>query len=187
MSNFQANVPLVNTKFVDDAGYVTESWFIFLIQLWRRTGGTTPSGPSLTVADVLAIEETTAVHGVGISDNLSSFPTQVTYANPPQSKSSLGEQETMAVPQLASKMADMVFAPILPQIVDETFTSGVDFTAGTTTTLTLKESFSSSPRLWIFFDAAFQGDDQYTLTGTSLTFSSVIPVGTNKVYLKGIR
>jgi hypothetical protein len=52
--------------------------------------------------------------------------------------------------------------------------------------LTLPSSFSSATKLWIFFDAAFQGDDQYSLAGTTLTFTSAIPSGVNKVYVKGL-
>jgi hypothetical protein len=54
----QTDVPLVNVPFTDPkTGVVTETWFLFLIQLWRRTGGSGGVTPeSLTIDDVLALE-----------------------------------------------------------------------------------------------------------------------------------
>lgn len=65
------------------------------------------------------------------------------------------------------------------------FVAGVDFTAGVSTTLTLSQNYGSASNLWIAFDAAEQGADTYSLSGTTLTFSSPIPLGTSKVYVKG--
>lgn len=65
------------------------------------------------------------------------------------------------------------------------FVNGVDFTAGTSTTLTLSQNYGSTSNLWVAFDAAEQGADSYTLTGNTLTFNAPIPVGTNKVFVKG--
>ena len=65
------------------------------------------------------------------------------------------------------------------------FVAGVDFTAGTSTTLTLSKSYGAAANLWVAFDAGEQGADSYTLSGTTLTFNAAIPVGTSKVYVKG--
>ncbi|WP_233854126.1 glycoside hydrolase family 55 protein [Paraburkholderia sp. HD33-4] len=65
------------------------------------------------------------------------------------------------------------------------FVNGVDFTAGTTTSLTLSQNYGSASNLWVAFDGVEQGGDTYTLSGNTLTFNAVIPVGTNKVYVKG--
>ncbi|WP_233854115.1 hypothetical protein [Paraburkholderia sp. HD33-4] len=65
------------------------------------------------------------------------------------------------------------------------FANGVDFTAGTTTSLTLSQAYGSAARLWVAFDGVEQGADSYTLSGTTLTFNAAIPVGTTKVYVKG--
>lgn len=60
-----------------------------------------------------------------------------------------------------------------------------DFTPGTTTSLTLSNNYGSASNLWVAFDAGEQGADTYSLSGTTLTFNSPIPVGINKVYVKG--
>ena len=68
------------------------------------------------------------------------------------------------------------------------FVAGVDFTDGSTTSLTLSNNYGSVDNIWVAFDAALQGADQYTLGGAAnetLTFNSPIPVGTEKVYVKG--
>lgn len=168
MANLQANVPLVSTPFVDGNGNVTEAWFLFLIQLWRRTGGGGGDTGSITLNDVLSVEETFAQHPVVSADGL------------------MGEM-TFSCSETERNLLDMIFAPVATQMVNESFTSGTDFTPGTTTSLTLKESFSSAAQLLVFFDGTFQGDDQYSLTRTTLTFTSAIPVGVSKVYVKGLR
>lgn len=71
-------------------------------------------------------------------------------------------------------------------VADQTFVSGVDFTPGVTTSLTLSQAFGAEQRLWVFFDSAYQGDDQFTLSGTTLTFTAPIPVGVSQVYVKGL-
>jgi hypothetical protein len=173
-TTIQTDVPLVNVPFVDQQGNVTEAWFLFLIQLWRRTGGSGGTPPdSLTVADVLALEET---FSVPVAD-------------------STVDQNGMTLARAPDQAAllEMIFAPITASagssgsIADQIFSSGVDFTPGTTTVLTLSNTFANGAQLWVFFDAAFQGDDQYSLSGTTLTFTSAIPVGVSKVYVKGIR
>lgn len=68
------------------------------------------------------------------------------------------------------------------------FVAGVDFTAGTSTTLTLSQNYGSSDNLWVYFDAGQQGNDTFSLGGTNnetLTFNAPIPLGTQKVYVKG--
>lgn len=178
MANLQTNVPLVNEAFVDpQTGRITEAWFIFLIQLWRRTGGTGGGGEtSITLNDVFAIEETFG------------------HAAPLSVKDFLSQEMAIARPSTQYTIHEMVFAPIggsisggSGNIADQIFSSGTDFTPGTTTTLTLANSFTNAAQIWAFFDGTFQGDDQYSLSGVTLTFTSAIPVGVSKVYVKGLR
>jgi hypothetical protein len=65
------------------------------------------------------------------------------------------------------------------------FVAGVDFTAGTTTALTLSKNYVSASNLWVAFDGIEQGANTYTLSGTTLTFNAAIPVGTTNVFVKG--
>lgn len=65
------------------------------------------------------------------------------------------------------------------------FAAGVDFTAGTTTSLTLSNNYGAQANLIVAFDAATQGADSFSLSGKTLTFTSAIPVGVSKVYVKG--
>ena len=63
----------------------------------------------------------------------------------------------------------------------ETFTDGVDFTAGVTTTLTLGAGDIEMSNLLVLFDAAAQQQTEYTLAAGVITFDSAIPVGVLQV------
>jgi hypothetical protein len=69
------------------------------------------------------------------------------------------------------------------------FVAGVDFVAGPgPTSVTLSQNYGSAGNLWVQFDAASQGGDTFTLGGANnetLTFPAGIPVGTQKLYVKG--
>jgi hypothetical protein len=65
------------------------------------------------------------------------------------------------------------------------FVAGVDFTPGTTTSLTLSQTYGTAADLWVAFDALEQGANTYTLSGKTLTFNAPIPVGTTDVFVKG--
>lgn len=69
-------------------------------------------------------------------------------------------------------------------MVIDTFTAGVDFTPGVTTQLTLSREPGSPANLEIFFDPLFQGPDQWSVLGTSLTFNDPIPGSTTKVFAR---
>jgi hypothetical protein len=146
-------MPNPGVPFLDASGRISQVWWAFLLSLFQRTGGGgSPPQPSITLEDVLSLEQ------------------------------------TMGAPSMPDQLPEMIFPPpALPTIADQTFSSGPDFTPGTTTVLTLASSFSSAAQLWVFFDGTFQGDDQYSLNGTTLTFTDVIPVGVSKVYIKGLR
>ena len=55
------------------------------------------------------------------------------------------------------------------------------FTAGTTTSLTLANPPATVAGLLVFFDPAWQNTGNYTLSGSTLTFGSAIPVGVTEV------
>lgn len=71
-------------------------------------------------------------------------------------------------------------------MVPQEFVAGTGFTPGTTTQLTLSSNFGSGANLWVDFDGTPQHyPDDFSLNGTTLTFTSPIPVGVSKVYTKG--
>lgn len=107
MSNLQADIPLINVPFVDDKGNVSEPWFIFLIQLWRRTGGSSPGGGVLTVGDVIGLEQTFNQPAMS-KDKLGAF--DMTFA-PVQAVMKMADV-VVSQPQSASKIADMVMPPV---------------------------------------------------------------------------
>lgn len=194
MANLATNVPLVNEAFVDpQTGKITEAWFIFLIQLWRRTGGGGGTEPtSITLDDVFSIEQTFGYSApAGVADFLSQLDTMV---RPVISESALSGEATFGSPGPKDSLTDMIFAPLggsagsgSGNIADQMFVSGTGFTPGVTTSLTLANTFTNGAQVWVFFDGTFQGDDQYSLSGTTLTFTSAIPVGVGTVYVKGLR
>lgn len=68
------------------------------------------------------------------------------------------------------------------------FTAGVDFIAGTSNSVTLSQNYVSVSNLFAAFDAGDQGGDTLSLGGAGnkvLTFNAVIPLGTQKIYVKG--
>lgn len=66
----------------------------------------------------------------------------------------------------------------------DSFTSGVDFTAGVTAQLTLSRAPGTAANLEIFFDGTYQGSDQWSLNGAVVTFNGAIPTGTSKVFAR---
>lgn len=221
MANLQANVPLIDVPPIDlKTGKWNEAWFLFLIQLFRRTGGTNGGDGQLTINDVLGVEETFALPAVDpnftigemtmaqpASDSVidmlfapaantdyAQAASAVTLGASPATYTSTSRQGLHITGGVVTNLTLQRGPTVLPignsasDIVDKTFVSGTDFTPGTTTTLTLPNSFGAISRIWVFFDATFQGDDQIaSLVGTTLTFTSAIPVGTSRVYVKGLQ
>jgi hypothetical protein len=76
-------------------------------------------------------------------------------------------------------------AGLVGNMTDDVFIAGTDFTPGTTTQLTLSVGAGSITNTWIFFDAAYQADNSIaSLNGTTLTFTTPIPVGVQTVTVK---
>jgi hypothetical protein len=73
---------------------------------------------------------------------------------------------------------------LIGNITDAKFVSGVDYVPGTTTQLTLPAAPGSVTNMWVFFDSAYQADDQLSVSGTTLTFNTPIPVGVQEVNVK---
>lgn len=77
-------------------------------------------------------------------------------------------------------IAELVASP-----ATETFAAGADFIPGVTLALALANQYLSKNNIEVFFDASFQGPDQFTLIGNALTFISPIPSGVQSVYVRG--
>lgn len=56
--NLVTNIPLIDVAPIDPrTGKWTEAWFIFFVQLFRRTGGDSGGDGQLTIADILGLED----------------------------------------------------------------------------------------------------------------------------------
>jgi hypothetical protein len=65
------------------------------------------------------------------------------------------------------------------------FVAGTDFIGGTTTQLVLSRAPGNKANVWVEFDAAYQGGDQIqSIVGNILTFTSAIPPGVQRVYVR---
>jgi hypothetical protein len=90
---------------------------------------------------------------------------------------------------------NVTFTAAIPSYVSKVYVIGIaigniaqegPFTGSGQTTLTLSQAYPSSANLLIHFDGGFQGPDQYTISGTTLTFSSAVPAGVLKIYVVAI-
>ena len=63
----------------------------------------------------------------------------------------------------------------------DTYNSGTDFTPGTTTSLTMTGNPLVKANTQVYFDGSYQEKEDYNITGTTITFTSAIPIGTSKV------
>lgn len=74
---------------------------------------------------------------------------------------------------------------LLGNITDNTFTaSGGGFVPSTTTQLTISSSPISAANVWVYFDAAYQTPDTWSVSNTTITFNAPIPVGVQEVNIK---
>ncbi|CAB3731133.1 hypothetical protein [Paraburkholderia rhynchosiae] len=188
-----ANLPKQKHPF-DDAGkvFVNKEWYLALLGIVSQING---GNGGVSVEDVQLLEAVDAAEG--IDSSISKLLTDI------------NEMVQLVVPQDALEAVLtrlkrietlLAFMPEYPDssstrgtIFDEKgsggtpgFAATADFTPGTTTSLTLSQSYQSAAHLWVTFDADVQGADQFTLSGRTLTFSSAIPVGVSKVFVKGI-
>jgi hypothetical protein len=60
----------------------------------------------------------------------------------------------------------------------------VDFTAGTSTTLTLASTPASEANIMVFFDGVWQASTEWSFVATTITFGSAIPVGVARVEIR---
>ena len=74
--------------------------------------------------------------------------------------------------------------------VVDNFTSGVDFTAGSSTTVTLSAAPATENAIIVTMDGVTQHHDTYSVSRTTLTFDAAIPSGVSNIevqfYIKAI-
>jgi len=63
----------------------------------------------------------------------------------------------------------------------DTLTNGPDFTAGTSSQVTLSASPASENSVWVYFDGIAQHHSEYTVSGSVVSFNEVIPVSTETI------
>jgi len=61
MSNYATNVPLINEPFITPDGRISQTWFMFLLQLFRRTGGTSGNALDDVAIDVATMADDPAI------------------------------------------------------------------------------------------------------------------------------
>jgi hypothetical protein len=66
-------------------------------------------------------------------------------------------------------------------VVRDEFVDGVDFTAGTTTQLTLTNTPPDTDSILIFFDGGYQQFDSWSIATDTITFTAAIPLGVQRV------
>lgn len=82
------------------------------------------------------------------------------------------------------KVTEDTSGGLLGVMTDNTYLSGSDFTPGTTTSLTISSQPGSKANTWVYFDGVYQTPDTYSLSLSTITFTSAIPVGVAKVNIK---
>lgn len=126
-SSFNVNIPPPNAPFMDDSGRVNQVWWMFLLQLFRRTGDESGGDGQLTIDDVLALEAdipvpidiATEVARLGIAlQQVFAALAAIQQAGP-----TFGE--VWAAPSAPAALAEMTMAPGAPQssMSDMTFPS----------------------------------------------------------------
>ena len=66
-------------------------------------------------------------------------------------------------------------------MTSDTFVDGVDYTSGTSTTVTLSASPATENNVTVTFDGVVQHHSQYSIAANVVTFSSAIPLGVGEI------
>jgi hypothetical protein len=196
-TNFpDVGVPLVDPK----TGRLSMVWFQLLIALFNRTGGTSGDSGSTQelsevaqqIASLVPVDYGAALRIADVEATLSVLAGAVTQSEPDSFVPTHGIQDAPDLHAVATQTAngfmsgaDKAKLDAMTATVEDRFVSGTGFTPGTTTSLTLSKAYANAAAVTVHFDGVFQGSDQYTIAGTTITFTSAIPVGTQTVYARG--
>ena len=69
-------------------------------------------------------------------------------------------------------------------VFSDTFTAGVDYTAGSSSQVTLSNVPASPNAVWVFFNGVAQHHSQYTVNGNVVSFTSVIPTNVSEIQVQ---
>ena len=106
------------------------------------------------------------------------------------SQGSLGENKAYQCTVNASGTLDTTaitwasFGAVAINFIVDTFVDVTDYTSGTTTALTLSAEAGSEQNITVTFDGVTQHHNQFSLSGTTLTFTEAIPLGVDSVEVK---
>ncbi|MDR5772075.1 MULTISPECIES: hypothetical protein [unclassified Caballeronia] len=71
-------------------------------------------------------------------------------------------------------------------LTDEVFVDGIDYTSGSSTSVTLGKAYGDKANLGaVVMSGIVQDPDSYSLSGKTLSFNTPIPAGIPKIWLKG--
>lgn len=193
-------IPLQQIAFLTPSGRVSDPWRQYLLALGDANGnaGNTDFGPILIALAELRQQDaaTVAVAQTPRNDDVIPqllMPVQrLLSACDEVPVPTHGVQDDETLHALATSMSagfmsatDKVRLDALAAPGEDIFIAGTDFTPGVTTALTLSKTYTSKYAVLAHFDAAYQGTDQYGVSGNTITFTSAIPVGVSTVYVRG--
>lgn len=187
MANIPAGFPLANVPaWVDGQGRPIRAFYYLVLALWNRTGAAS--------GDTGSASSTFAASPAFLGDGDGDFGEAFAIPGPPGMPGLPGPAGPAVLIDFPEPDEPMMRPGLLAPggWFDEKgsggaigFVNGVDFTAGTSTTLTLSQPYGSQANLIVAFDTGFRGGDTYSLNGRTLAFTSAIPSGIQKVYVKG--
>ena len=76
-------------------------------------------------------------------------------------------------------------APAAVNVTVDNYAAGSGFTAGSTTSLAITVAAATENDILVLFDGIYQHHDTFSVSGTTVTFSSAIPTGTLDVEIRG--
>ncbi|MFW6851820.1 hypothetical protein ACODYM_11045 [Burkholderia gladioli] len=116
-SSLNANIPPPNVPFIDSTGRVNPVWWMFLLQLFRRTGDQSGGDGQLTLGDILALEADIPVP-IDIAAQVAQLSTalgQVFAAIAALQQTAPAFGEVMGVSSIAAGLGEMTMASGMSQ------------------------------------------------------------------------
>lgn len=195
----KVDLPNIREPFLSANGQISRPWWIWLQQLMTRIGGSNPGDITALqeavrqlIKDVLSLERVAADESTGqliaelnlMVEGLSGLQAGENFGHGQWEDPEMHAAATASAAGFLSA-ADKAKLDGISATAEDKFVSGTDFTPGVTTSLTLSKSYASAAAVLVHFDGTFQGSDQYAIGGTTITFTSAIPVGVSTVYARG--